>query len=150
MFSTAAFAKKLDLVNIGAAGTFVSRRSVSAAALARELPFEAMDIAVRPAREVLGLVEAGRPKVPANAQLFVSVLVRAPVKRPRLPFERPEGRDWVLRVLERRGAFVVCARRIDRQRGLDQSGVLARAFDVPSTTRSWGTMERIATAIRAL
>jgi hypothetical protein len=150
VFSTAAFAKKLDLVNIGAAGTFVSRRPVTPAALARELPFETMDIAVRPALEILRLVDPGRPKVPANAQLFVSVLVRAPVKRPTLPFEQPQGRDWALRVVERRGAFVICARRIDRQRGLDLSGVLARAFGVPFTTRSWGTMERIAAAIRAL
>lgn len=151
MFSTAAFAKELDLVNIGAAGTFVSRRPISAAEIARDLPFATpMDVAVRPARELLRLVDAGQPAVPADALLFVSVLVRAPVKRPALPFEQPAGRDWAVRVLERRGPFVICARRTDRQRGLDLSAVLARAFGVPLTTRSWGTMERVAAAIREL
>ncbi len=149
MFSTAAFAKKLGLVNIGAAGTFVSRRPVAATAIARELPFE-MDIAVRPAAEVLRLVDGGPPKAPAGAILFVSVALRPPTKRATLPFETPAGSGWAVRAMERRGAFVICARRIDVQRGVDLSAVLARAFGVPFTTRSWGTMERTAAAIRSL
>src|SRR6266508_3385328 len=59
-FSTTALAKKLDLVNIGAAGTFVAHRPVGAPAIARELPFET-DVIVRPGAEVLALVKAGRP-----------------------------------------------------------------------------------------
>ncbi len=62
VFSPAAVAKKLDLVNIGAAGTFVARRRVSAREIARELLFET-DIVVRPGVEVTELVAAGPPKV---------------------------------------------------------------------------------------
>ena len=70
--------------------------------------------------------------------------------KPTMPFDRPEGRDWAVRVLERRGPFVLCARHRERQRALDLSAVLAREFGAAFTTRSWGTMERVATAIREL
>ena len=149
MFSTAAFAKKLDLVNIGAAGTFVSRRPVTVAAIARELP-HANAVAIRPGSEVTRLVDAGPPKVPADAVIFVSVPMGPATKRPALPMERLEGRDWALRIIEKRGAFVICARHRERQRALDLSAILAREFGVPFTTRSWGTLERVAAAIREL
>ena len=49
---------KLDVVNIGAVGTFVVRKDVSESALrtaiARELPFK-IDIMICPAREILRL-----------------------------------------------------------------------------------------------
>lgn len=149
MFSTAAFARKLDLVNIGAAGTFVSRRPVTVAAIARELP-HGNAVAIRPASEVTRLVDAGPPTVPPDALVFLCVLMRRATKKPALPMERPEGRDWAVRIIERRGAFVICARHRERQRGLDLSAVLAREFGVPFTTRSWGTLERVAAAIREL
>ncbi len=149
VFSPAALAKRLDLVNIGAAGTFVARRRVSAREIARALPFE-LDVVVRPGVEVTELVAAGPPKVPHNVQLFVVVLVRSPRASPNLPFERPEGQNWFLRVLERRGAFVVCARRVEVQRGLDLSAIIQRSFGVPATARSWGTMVRVAEALSRL
>ncbi len=149
VFSPAAVAKRLDLVNIGAAGTFVARRRVSAREIARELPFE-LDIVVRPGVEVTKLVAAGPPNVPRDTQLFVVVLVRSPRASPNLPFERPEGRNWFLRVVERRGAFVVCARRVEAQPGLDLSSIMQRSFGVPATARSWGTMVRVAEALSPL
>lgn len=149
VFSTAALAKKLDLVNIGAAGTFVSSRRVSAAEVSKALPF-ALDVAIQPAAEVLRLVDAGPPAAPAGAQVFVSVLL-APAKRnPRLPLEQPPGRPWALWVVAKRGPFVVSLRRIEQQRGLDLSAVLERAYGVRATTRGWPTFERIATAVRSL
>src|SRR5881296_3150817 len=120
VFSTAALAKKLDLVNIGAAGTFVARRRVTAAELKRELPF-ALDLAIRPATEVLKLVDAGPPKAPAGTLAFVSVLVAPPKAAPRLPQEFPPGKQWALRIVEKRGPYVVSLRRTDLQRGLDLS-----------------------------
>ncbi len=147
-FSTTALAKKLDLVNIGAAGTFVAHRPVGAPAIARELPFET-DVIVRPGAEVLALVKAGRPPAPAGEQIFVCVLAKPPKRRPALPIEWPTGRPWAMRAVERRGAFVVCMRRIEVQRGLDLSALLEREFGVPLTTRSWGTIQRVADALSA-
>jgi len=146
VFSTAAFAKKLDLVNIGAAGTFVSRRRITPAEVARALPYQAQ-LAIRPASEILRLVDGGPPKV-AGALAYVSVLVATPKLKPRLPLDVPE-RAWTIRIVERRGPFVLWLRRIDGRRGLDMSAV-EKAFGAPSTTRGWPTFERIAKAIRSL
>ena len=148
MFSTAALAKKLDLVNIGAAGTFVARRSVSAAELTREIPFP-LDVAIRPAAEVLRLVDAGPPKA-AGAQVFVSVLVARPKASPTLPLELPTGRPWALRVVEKRGPYVISLRRPDQLRGLDLSAIVEKAFGARSTTRGWPTFERIAAVVRSV
>ena len=149
VFSTVQLAKTLGIVNVGAAGTFVSARPISALAIARALPHQ-IDIVVRPASEVLDLVAGGPPAVPAGIQVFVSVMVGRPTKRPSLPIEQPAGRDWAVRVMERHGAFVVSARRVDTQRGLDLSAVLERAYGTRFTTRSWSTIERIATALRSI
>jgi len=115
-FSTAAVAKRLDLVNIGAAGTFVARRRVTAAAIARELPFET-NVVVRPGAEVLALVKAGPPRAPTGARIFVCILTKPPKRRPALPIEWPAGRPWAMRAVARRGAFVVCQRRLDGSAG---------------------------------
>ena len=147
MFSPAALAKKLDLVNIGAAGTFVSRRRVTAKSIAAELPFETA-IVIVPAADIAALVDEGAPRAPAGATVFVSVLTAAPTKKPTLPIEVPKGKDWALRVVERRGRFIVAVRRIDTQRGLDLNGIIERAFGVPFTTRTWGTFARIRAALR--
>jgi hypothetical protein len=147
-FSTAALARKLDLVNIGAAGTFVARRRVAAAAIARELSFDTAVI-VRPGSEVLALVKAGPPRAPAGVHIFVCILAKPPKRRPSLPIEWPAGRSWAMRAVARRGVFVVCLRRLEVQRGLDLSAILEREFGVPFTTRSWGMMRRVADALSA-
>ena len=146
MFSPAALAKKLDLVNIGAAGTFVSPRRIAAKTIAAELPF-ATAIVVVPATDVVALVDAGPPRTPAGAIVFVSVLTNAAKKEPNLPIEVPAGDKWALRILERRGRFVISARRVETQRGLDLNAIIERAFGVPFTTRTWGTMARIRAAL---
>jgi uncharacterized protein (DUF1697 family) len=149
VFSTAALAKKLDLLNVGAAGTFVARGSVSPAEIAREIPFP-VDLAIRPAAEVLRLVDAGAPRAPKGAQVFVSVLVAPAKQSPRLPLEVPDGRPWTLSVVAKRGPYVVSLRRPEQQRGLDLSAVVEKAFGARSTTRGWPTFERIAAAVRSL
>lgn len=146
VFSTVQLAKALDLVNIGAAGTFVSARRITERAIARALAFP-IDVVIRPGSEVQELVAAGEPAAPRGTLVFVSVMVGQATKRPSLPLDRPAGGDWAVRVLERRGAFVICARRGDRQRGLDLSAVLERLYGTRFTTRSWGTMVRIAKAL---
>ena len=88
VFSTAALARKLDLVNIGAAGTFVARKRTSRADIAKEIPF-ALDLAICPAAEVLRLVDAGAPRTAGGAKVFVSVLVAPATVSPRLPLELP-------------------------------------------------------------
>jgi len=147
VFSTAALAKKLDLLNIGAAGTFVARGSISPAEIAKEIPFP-LDVAIRPAAEVLRLVDAGTPRAPAGARVFVSVLVAPPKRSPRLPLEVPDGGPWALRVVAKSGPYVISLRR-PAQRAPDLSAVVEKAFGARSTTRGWPTFERIAAALRS-
>jgi hypothetical protein len=139
-------AKKLDLVNIGAAGTFVARGTVTVADIKRAIPVP-LDVVIRPAGEVLRLVDAGPPKT-AGTQVYVSVLVAKPKLSPRLPLDVPE-RAWTYRIVERRGPFVLWLRRVDARPGLDMSAV-EKAFGARATTRGWPTFERIAKAVRSL
>jgi len=136
-------------VNIGAAGTFVARGRVSPTEIAKAILFP-LDVAIRPAAEVLRLVDGGPPRAPSGTQVFVSVLVAPATKSPGLPVELPPGRPWVLRVVAKQGPFVVSLRRVDRQRALDLSAVIERAYGVRATTRGWPTFERVATAVRSL
>ena len=94
--------KHLDAVNIGAAGTFVVRHSVSQARLRaefeRRLPFDA-EIMICQGREIVGLMSqdlfAGHPMRPDIVR-FVSVLSRRPRSAPRLPMSLPSRGKWLL------------------------------------------------------
>jgi hypothetical protein len=122
---------------------------VSAAAIAKEIPFP-LDVAIRPAAELLRLVDAGPPRMAAGVQVFVSVLVGPAKRSPRLPVEFPEGRPWAVRVVAKRGPYVISLRRVEQQGGLDLSAVVEKAFGARATTRGWPTFERVAAAVRSL
>ena len=85
----------LGAVNIGAAGTFVIRRPITAAALraelARRLPFDT-HIAIVRGCDVVGLLSgdaiSGQRKRPDTVR-FVSVLSRGPRALPTLPLRLP-------------------------------------------------------------
>ena len=117
------------------------------AEIAKEIPFP-LDLAIRPAAEVVRLVDAGAPRAPAGAQVFVSVLVGPAKRSPRLPFEVPDGRPWALRIVAKSGPYVISLRRPE-QRALDLSAVVEKAYGARSTTRGWPTFERIAAAVRS-
>ena len=145
--------KHLDAVNIGAAGTFVIRRSVSRTALRNELnrrlPFDA-EIMICHGREIAGLVDqdffAGYPERPDIVR-FVSVLSRRPRSTPRLPMSLPARGKWLLRILARDDRFVVGLYR-RQMKVISYLGTLDRIFGVPVTTRSWNTITAVAKVLR--
>src|SRR5574341_1588786 len=107
-FQPAKLAKDLadfDVVNIGAAGTFVARRNISQtklrAEILRRMPFKP-ELMICSAREMLAL-ERGRwfEDAPASKDIarFVSVLQKPPRTKPRLPIEQPAGRKWEVRIV---------------------------------------------------
>src|SRR5258706_6498999 len=103
----------LDVVNVGAAGTFVVRGPASAAAIRREilarLPFEP-GIAVRPAREIVALVQSrpfARVKLTEDLRAWVAVLCGRAAARPTLPLDRPAGKEWSVRVDRLEGAYAI-------------------------------------------
>jgi uncharacterized protein (DUF1697 family) len=141
--------KHLDVVNIGAAGTFVIRQPVSRAQVRREfarrLAFDA-EIVICQGREILGLMArdffSGHP-VRTDIVRFVSVLSQMPRLAPLTPTNLPSTGKWLVRVLAWENRFVVGLYR-RRMKAISYLGRLDRVFGVPITTRNWNTITAIA------
>ncbi len=144
--------KQFDVVNIGAAGTFVVRKSITQARLRaelrRRLPFET-EIVICTGREVLRLA-ARDPFAdePARSDItrFVSVLAKRPRTAPSTPIRMPATGPWLLKVLERDGRFVLGVYR-RQMKAIGYLGRIDGQFGVPATTRNWNTMGAIARAL---
>jgi hypothetical protein len=142
--------KRLDVVNIGAAGTFVVRSSASAAAVRRaflaETPFVPI-MAVRPARDVIALARS-RPfkgvALSKDLRGWVAVMTGRPKHRPALPLSSPTGASWYLRFDEIRGACALGLVRRHPDRPINVGKSLETALGVPVTVRWWETIEKIA------
>lgn len=142
----------LDVVNIGAAGTFVIRQPVNRAQLradfARRLPFDT-EIMICQGREILSLVSRdfySGHAVRADIVRFVSVLARSPRSGPPAPLDLPPNGPWLVRILARENRFVVGLYR-RHMKVLRYLGELDRVFGVPVTTRSWNTITKIAAVL---
>ena len=136
----------LDVVNVGAAGTFVVRSRVAQAALRKrieeELPFEPAPMAIATAKEVLAAVAAGEDiQVPAGGRRFATAMEKA--AKAKLPVEAPG--IVILRVV---GRFALGTRRPVTETGIYPNEVVERAFGVAATTRDWPTMEKLAKLLR--
>jgi uncharacterized protein (DUF1697 family) len=141
--------RHLDVVNIGAAGTFVIRRRVRREALraeiARRLPFDT-EIMICEGRDIARLLsldpfadQGTRPDVVR----FVSVLSRSPSSAPELPLDLPGDGPWMLRLLARHGRFVLGVYR-RQMKAIRYLSALDGVFGVPVTTRNWNTIAAIA------
>jgi uncharacterized protein (DUF1697 family) len=141
--------RHLDAVNVGATGILVIGKSISQtrlrAEIAERLPFEARIVICR-GSEIVKLVSrdffAGYP-VRSDVVRFVSVLPRPSQAGPRLPLALPPEGRWMVRLLARRGRFVVGVYR-RQMKVIGYLGSLDRVFGAPVTTRGWNTMLAIA------
>lgn len=144
--------KHLDVVNVGAAGTFVVRKRCSEAALRAELkkqlPFET-EVMVCRGKDLLQLADenpfgaaAPRPGVVH----FVSVLSRS-AKAGLAPAFFPAERGWLVRVVATRQRFVFGMYR-RHMKTIGYLGKLDKLFGAPATTRNWSTIMAIVTALR--
>ncbi|MGZ5061946.1 MAG: DUF1697 domain-containing protein [Usitatibacter sp.] len=144
--------KRLDAVNIGAAGTFVIRRPVTRARLRSELasrlPFDA-EIVICEGREITRLMSQGHfadQPVQSDVVRFVSVLSRRPRLAPPLPMSFPSSGKWMLKILARDNRFVFGVYR-RHMKAIGYLGTLDRLFGVPVTSRNWNTITAIAKAL---
>jgi uncharacterized protein (DUF1697 family) len=145
--------KHLDVVNIGAAGTFVIGAPATQAELraefARRLPFEA-EIAICEARDFTRMVAgdpfAGEPVQPDIVR-FVSVLSRRARSAPATPATFPAQGPWLLRILAAESRFVFGLYR-RHMKVIGYLGALDRLFGVPVTTRNWNTVTAIAGVLK--
>jgi uncharacterized protein (DUF1697 family) len=145
----------LDVVNVGAAGTFLIRRKAPAASIRREilaqLPFET-EVIVRPVNEVLALVRSepfARVRLSRDLRGWVAVLGGRPKALPALPFATPAGKAWSVRVDGVEGAFALGLWRRQPKGFVFPNKVVEDSFGIPATTRWWETIERIAELIEA-
>ncbi len=155
-FRPSVLAKQLsrfDVVNVGAAGTFVVRKAVSRvklrAEMMRRLPFEA-DVMICDGRDILRLAStnlfAGQPSGPRIVR-FVSVLANRRRFSLPVPLNLPAGGAWCVRVFAREDRFVLGLYR-RRMKTIGYLGQLAKVFGVPVTTRNWNTILAIARILK--
>lgn len=151
-FRPAAFAKEFsdfDVVNIGAAGTFIVSKSVTQtklrAELHRRLPLEA-EFMICPARRIIDLVSADpfpREGSVKDARRFVSVLARRPRTPPRLPLSHPDGKGWQVKVFGLQGKFALSLYRRTGKTMVYPNEVVEKQLAIPATTRNWDTILKI-------
>jgi len=149
-FRPAVFAREMsdfDVVNVGAAGTFVVRHPGSRAkfrtALLRKLPFDA-NVVVCDGRDLLRL-ETRHPfteSSPSDAVRFVSILSKAGGVRASLPVTFPADGAWLVRVIASEGRFVFGMYR-RHMKTIGYLGQIDKLYGVQATTRNWNTIVAI-------
>ena len=146
--------KQYDVVNIGAAGTFVIRARASQAKLRadflRSLPFET-EVMICEGRDLIKAIStdpfAGEP-VRADVVRFVSVLAARPPRRPPIPISFPTGGQWALRILAVEGRFLFGLYR-RQMKAVSYLGSIDKLFGAPATTRNWNTITTILKVLRS-
>ena len=135
----------LDVVNVGAAGTFVVRAPVSQAALLAEmrarLAFDA-DIIIVKGRELsdfAGSSPFGRRPPAANEQRFLSVMLARPRVVPALPSIYPANDKWQVKVVAISGKCAASLWRRQPGTPIYPNVAVEQQFGV-STTRNWNTV----------
>jgi uncharacterized protein (DUF1697 family) len=142
-----------DVVNVGAAGTFVVRKPGSRAkfraALVQKLPFET-EIILCAGRDLIRLetenpfgTEPSRPDIVR----FVSVMSKVCRVSPPLPIRFPLDGEWLVRVVALKDQFI-CGEYRRNMKTISYLGKMDKLFGVPMTTRNWNTIAAIVRALK--
>jgi uncharacterized protein (DUF1697 family) len=142
-----------DVMNVGAAGTFVVRKPGSRAkfrsALLRKLPFEA-ELVLCDGRDLIRLERDnpfGTERSPKDVVRFVSILSKAGGIRASIPATFPPDGGWLVRVMASKGQFVFGVYR-RHMRTITYLGQIDKLYGVPATTRNWNTIMAIVRILR--
>jgi len=134
-----------DVVNVGAAGTFVVRKPGPGgkfrAALLKKLPFQT-DVALCEGEDLVRFATGNPfgPKPPApDVTRFVSVLVEAGTLKAAIPFALPREGEWLVRVLGASGPFVFGMYR-RHMKTIGYLGQMDKLLGARATTRNWNTI----------
>jgi uncharacterized protein (DUF1697 family) len=137
--------KEFDVVNVGAAGTFVVRkpgsRTMFRTALLRKLPFDT-EVVLCDGRDLMRLETEnpfGAEAAPADVVRFVSILSKAGGVRASLPVTFPSDGEWLVRVIASDGQFVFGMYR-RHMKTIGYLGKIDKLYRVPATTRNWNTI----------
>jgi len=142
-----------NVVNIGAAGTFVVRKAVSQEKFRRvllhRLPFPA-EVIICEGRTLGSLAAddpfAGEPSGPDIVR-FVSVLSKRPGRLPPIPLQFPTEGEWVVRIIGCRDRFLFGLYK-RQMRTISYLGRVEKLLGIPATTRNWNTITAILKALR--
>jgi uncharacterized protein (DUF1697 family) len=155
-FRPSALAKQLarfDVVNVGAAGTFVIRKPVGQAQirteLTRRLPFDA-EVMICKGDEIIALARSAPFKgyrARPDIIWFVSILARSRTL-PSIPIQIPADGEWGVKVLACRGRCVLGFYR-RQMKAISYLGQLEKMLGVPVTTRNWNTILAIAGILKS-
>jgi uncharacterized protein (DUF1697 family) len=143
-----------DVVNVGAAGTFVVRKPGSrvkfSAELRRMLPFEA-EVAFCDGSDLVRLEmenpfgnEPSRPDIVR----FVSILSKAGRAQTSFPIVLPKDGEWFVRVIGSKNRLVFGVYR-RHMKTIGYLGRIDKLFGAPATTRSWNTILSVLRILRA-
>ncbi len=134
-----------DVVNVGAAGTFIVRKPGSRAKfraeLLRRLPFEA-EVVLCDGRDLIRLeMENPFGAEPSGPDVvrFVSILLRSGRSPVDIPFTLPPGGDWLVRVVAAKKRFLFGEYR-RHMKTIGYLGRLDKLYGVTATTRNWNTI----------
>ena len=146
---------RYDVLNVGAAGTFVVRKPGSRAkfrtALLRKLPFEA-EIMLCDSRDLMRLEMEnpfGTQPLTPDVVRFVSILSKAGGVRAPLPVTFPSDGEWLVRVIASEGQFVFGVYR-RHMKTIGYLGQIDKLYGVPATTRNWNTIIAILRMLKSL
>ena len=141
-----------DVVNIGAAGTFVVRKAVSQEKFRRELLNRLgfpTDVMICEGRALADFADgdpfAGAPSR-TDIVRFVSVLSKPPRALPPIPMNFPEDGEWLLKILGCRGRFLFGVYK-RHMKAIGYLGRVEKVVGVAATTRNWNTINAILKAL---
>jgi uncharacterized protein (DUF1697 family) len=145
----------LDVVNIGAAGTFVVRGKSTPTQIREEihsrLPFQTT-IVVRPGKEILELV-ASDPfrgvKFSKDLRGWVGALAGKPKAEADFPVSFPSTGPWGVRFDRVQGAFAYGLWQRQPKGFHIPANIVEKTIGVSSTVRWYETFEKIAVVLRA-
>jgi len=142
-----------DVVNVGAAGTFVVRKPESTAkfraALLAKLPFES-EVMICEGGDFLGLERNspfGKTSPKPDTVRFMSILPEAGSLARSIPISMPADGQWLLRVVAARGRYLFGTYR-RHMKTIGYLGQLDKVFGMPATTRNWNTIAAITKILR--
>jgi len=145
--------KHYDVVNIGAAGTFVIRKRTSHARLRadlrRRLPFEA-EVIICEGNDLISAASANpfaRKPIRSDIVRFVSVFPRRPRRPPTTPISLPATGEWVVRILAGEDRFLFGLYR-RQMKAIGYLGAIDTLFGERATTRNWNTITTILEVLR--
>jgi uncharacterized protein (DUF1697 family) len=145
--------RKYDVVNVGAAGTFVVRKPGSKAKfraeLRRKLPFETQ-VVLCDGRDLLRLVKDDPFKAhrsSSDAVPFLSVLSKPNRSSALLPIKIPQDGEWFVQIIAVKGRFV-CGVYRRHMKTIGYLGKIDKLFSATATTRTWKTIIAISEILK--